>query len=160
MQLRPSIQKLICFNLVLVLLWVVAGSLTAQQKNPTVPNKQAVDSTQRDTVFKLRYPIPFLNGFPSALSTGHSPLYLKDPKNLTSTIDYDPDNNDYKFQQKLGNKNFGYPYFMTPAQYMKYDFTRSVKEYWKQRVGGEQFQTQQGLIPKLYIGGEAFDRIF
>lgn len=160
MQLRPSIQKLICFNLVLVLLWVLAGSLTAQQKNPTVPNKQAVDSTQRDTVFKLRYPIPFLNGFPSALSTGHSPLYLKDPKNLTSTIDYDPDNNDYKFQQKLGNKNFGDPYFMTPAQYMKYDFTRSVKEYWKQRVGGEQFQTQQGLIPKLYIGGEAFDRIF
>ncbi|MDD4645944.1 MAG: cell surface protein SprA, partial [Bacteroidales bacterium] len=64
------------------------------------------------------------------------------------------------FQQKLGKQNFGDPYFLTPEQYRKYDFNRSVKDYWKQRVGGEQFQTQQGLIPKLYIGGEAFDRIF
>jgi len=160
MQHRPSIQKLICHNLFLVFLLVLPGSLIAQQKNPTVPIKQAVDTTKRDTLFKLRYPIPLAIGFPSALWTRHSPLYLKDPKNLTSTIDYDPVLNDYKFQQKLGNQDLGYPYFLTPAQYQKYDFTRSVKEYWKQRVGGEQFQSQQGLVPKLYIGGEAFDRIF
>jgi cell surface protein SprA len=54
----------------------------------------------------------------------------------------------------------GDPFFLTPDQYRKYDFNRSVKDYWRQRVGGEQFQTQGGLIPKLYIGGEAFDRIF
>ncbi|MCX6223839.1 MAG: cell surface protein SprA, partial [Bacteroidia bacterium] len=160
MQPRPSIQTLICLKLVLILLLVLPGSLIAQQKNPTVPNKQAVDTTKLDTIFNLRYPIPPAKGFPSALSTRKSPLFLKDPKNITSTIDYDPDKNDYKFQQKLGDKNFGDPYFLTPEQYHKYDLNRSVKEYWKQRVGGEQFQMQQGLIPKLYIGGEAFDRIF
>ncbi|MFA6127617.1 MAG: cell surface protein SprA [Bacteroidales bacterium] len=160
MQHRPSIQKLICLNLMLVFMLAIPGWLTAQQKPPVIPARQAADTTKRDTLFKLRYPIPVSPGFPYSLTARQSPLFLKDPKNITNKIDYDPEKNDYMFQQKIGDQNFGDPYFLTPADYRKFDFNRSVKDYWKQRVGGEQFQTQQGLIPKLYIGGEAFDRIF
>lgn len=160
MQNRPSIQKLICLNLVLILFLVLPDNLVAQIKNPPVTGKQVADTTRRDTVFTLRYPIPLALGFPTTIQTVQSPLFLKDPKNITSTIEYDPLKNDYKFQQKLGDKDLGDPFYLSQSQYQKYDFNRSVKDYWKQRVGGEQFQTQQGLIPKLYIGGEAFDRIF
>ena len=159
MQYRPSIQKLIILIIAAILL-VLPGALSAQIKKPAAIKKQVADTTRRDTSSTMHYPVPRLFGNPFLSSTTQSPLYLKDPKNISSTIEFDPDKNDYKFQNKLGDKTFGDPYYLTPTQYQKYDLTKSVKDYWKQRVGGEQFQSQQGLIPKLYIGGEAFDRIF
>jgi cell surface protein SprA len=159
MQYRPSIQKLIILIGAVIFL-VLPGTLSAQIKKPAVAVKQAADTTKRDTTSTLRYPIPRTLNYPSLTPNVQSPLYLKDPKNMGSVIEFDPEKNDYKFQQKLGDKNFGDPYFLTQSQYQKYDLNRSVKDYWKQRVGGEQFSSQQGLIPKLYIGGEAFDRIF
>ena len=162
MQIRRSIQTLKSLNLFLILFLFLPGVLSAQQKKPVTPVKQAADTSRsrRDTLAGLRFPIPKNPQVFSTLPKTQSPLYLKDPKNLTSSFEYDPATTDYKYQQKLGTQTLGDPFFLTPSQYQKYDLTRSVKDYWKQRVGGEQFTTQQGLIPKLYIGGEAFDRIF
>jgi cell surface protein SprA len=160
MENRPSMHKLLCLNILLVLFLVLPGSLISQQTKTNLNPKQVSDSISRDSIFKLRYPIPLSKDYPSLTGTAKSPLYLKDPKNISSVIEYDPDKNDYKFQQKLGTQNLGDPFYLSPKEYQKYDFDRSVKDYWKSRVGGEQFQSQQGLIPKLYIGGEAFDRIF
>jgi hypothetical protein len=160
MQYRLSFSHLIPLTILLLFSVVLPDRVNAQQKNPVNNNKQQADSTQRDSLLNLHYPLPKFRQFPSNLSAAESPLFLKDPKNLSTIIEYDPEHNDYKFQEKLGGKNFGYPYYMSQKDYLKYDLNKSVKDYWKQRVGGEQFQSQGGLIPKLYIGGEAFDRIF
>ena len=44
--------------------------------------------------------------------------------------------------------------------YRQYDFQNSLDNYWYTRVRGESFESQSSLIPKLYVGGEAFDKIF
>ncbi|OFY50107.1 MAG: cell surface protein SprA [Bacteroidetes bacterium GWF2_49_14] len=135
--------------------------LNGQQRNVANQNQQAAQVATRDTSSTLRYPIPADKGFPWSLySRNQSPLYLKTPKNITSGVEFDTNLNEYKFQEKIGDKNLGDPFYLSSKDYRQYDFNKSIRDYWIQRVGGESFQSQQGLIPKLYIGGEAFDRIF
>jgi len=161
MQYKRSITKLISFSCLLAVLFMLPDGLRAQQNTAKKPMKQAADSTRRDTSSTIRFPIPLSKGFPNDLYIKqHSPLFLTDPKNLSTKIEYDPLQNDYKFVKKIGDTTLGDPYYLTSKEYVKYDLNKSVKDYWKQRISGEQFQSQQGLIPKLYIGGEAFDRIF
>lgn len=161
MQFRPSIKLLIFSTFFLIPGVFGTGSASGQQQNAAAQNRLAADTTKRDTTRGLRYPIPVDPGFPWSLSgTPKSPLYLKTPKNLTSVIEYDPVLNEYKFENRLGDKSLTDPYYLNQNQYRQYDFNSSIRDYWMQRVGGERFQSQQGLIPKLYIGGEAFDRIF
>lgn len=161
MQYRLSIKFLMISFLSLLSSVCGTDETWAQQRNPVTQNRLAADTTRRDTTLNLRYPVPVNPGFPWSLSgVPKSPLYLKDPKNLTSTVEYDADLNEYRFETKLGGKSLSDPYYLSPDQYRQYDFSQSIRDYWKQRVGGETFQSQQGLIPKLYIGGEAFDRIF
>jgi cell surface protein SprA len=49
---------------------------------------------------------------------------------------------------------------MSLEDYIDYDFSKSVSDYWKQRVKIQDFENQGSLIPQLTIGGEAFNRIF
>ncbi|OFX43275.1 MAG: cell surface protein SprA [Bacteroidetes bacterium GWA2_30_7] len=132
------------------------SNLKLQTSNISLPP----DSTIADTSKDLKYPINQEDGFPFSNSNKQSGLYLKDPKNIKSEVEYDPVTNEYIFKEKIGEKNYRNPNSMTLEEYRKYDFDEGVKNYWKQRAGSESGQYQSSIIPKLHIGGEVFDRIF
>ncbi|MDX1284250.1 MAG: cell surface protein SprA, partial [Draconibacterium sp.] len=49
---------------------------------------------------------------------------------------------------------------MSLDDYVDYDFEKSIKDYWRERTKLQDQDSKGGLIPKLTIGGEAFNRIF
>ncbi|NLJ81611.1 MAG: cell surface protein SprA, partial [Bacteroidales bacterium] len=90
-----------------------------------------------------------------------SPFYLKNPKNFSTKVEYDPATNEYTLQRKIGETNYGRPGSMTLEEYMNYDIQKAMREYWRQRSGvGTNAENQQGIIPQIRVPGEAFEHIF
>ncbi|MBO7522394.1 MAG: cell surface protein SprA, partial [Bacteroidales bacterium] len=99
--------------------------------------------------------------------TGHpweekkdSPFFLKNPSNIKSSVKYDAEKNEYILYQKVGPFDYRLPVYMSPEEYRKYEYTTSMREYWKSRVSGREESFRSNLIPQIEVGGQAFDKIF
>ncbi|MFH0894760.1 MAG: cell surface protein SprA, partial [Bacteroidota bacterium] len=121
------------------------------------PSFIAPPDTGRDTT---DLPYPFVNNNPLS-NQNNNPLFLSNPPNIKTEVEYDPATNSYSVVNKLGDSII---LDRQPAvgfdQYLNYDLDRQLQDYWKQRVSGEHMTQGKGLIPKINVGGEAFDRIF
>ncbi|NLB26104.1 MAG: cell surface protein SprA, partial [Bacteroidales bacterium] len=120
---------------------------------------QFQDTLRIDTTGKLPFP------FKDQPAFGHTPkdsvnIFLNKPDNINYEIEYDAETGQYIFYEKVGKLNYRLPQTMTLDNYIDYDFEKSVKEYWKQRSNLHYLEQRESLIPKLTIGGEAFNRIF
>ncbi len=113
-----------------------------------------VDSPEID----LPYPFKDDNGGPS--STNKGGLYLKNPGNVTSGFEYDPETGTYNYYEKIGDRYFKYPTYMDFDEYIKYDSKQSLQDYWKQKSSADDLNQTKGFRPQLVVKGEAFDRIF
>jgi cell surface protein SprA len=112
------------------------------------------DST-RKSVLKLKDD----TGIPWDLKQ-KAPLFLNVPSNIKSTVIYDTQKNEYIIYEKVGNLDYRTPVYMTPEEYRKYEYARSMREYWDSRISGTQAGFKSSLIPQIEIGGAAFDKIF
>ena len=119
-------------------------------------NAQVNDTTQ------LRYPIPQDDGNPYNQDSNKSGFYLNDPSNVTREIVYDPITNRYVFYNKIGDFMYRDPYTMSREQYIDYINDKSINDYWKERreTGSTSADAGNQLIPTIYVGGKAFDKIF
>ncbi len=125
----------------------------------TLSNYQLQDTVTIDTTGPLHFPF---QDQPAFGQTGQdsSKLYLNKPSNIRYEVEYDPVTGKYVFYEKIGDLNYRLPQTMSLEDYIDYDFEKSIQDYWKQRNRVQDMETQGGLIPKLTIGGEAFNRIF
>ena len=89
-----------------------------------------------------------------------SGLYLQNPPNINSSVEYDPITNRYYFMQKIGDQYYRTPNYMTFEEYMNYDLRNSLNNYWQQRSNATGNEKRNALLPALKVGGEIFDRIF
>jgi cell surface protein SprA len=92
----------------------------------------------------------------------NSKLYLEDPPNIKTDVQYDPKTGQYNIQQKLGDRNYRPATYMDPKEFQKSMFRRQTRDYWRSRVAADDLneKPRQGLIPPLKINSELFDRIF
>ncbi|MBO4402655.1 MAG: cell surface protein SprA, partial [Bacteroidales bacterium] len=89
------------------------------------------------------------------------PLQLKDPKNVTTSVLYDPVTNSYSFQRKIGNLNYGPSTQLSVDEYLHYDLDQALRSYWRKRAGVGQADTgKRGFLSQIRIPGEAFEDIF
>lgn len=120
----------------------------------------AQDVPVMDTTGTLPYPFkdqPAF-GYPKQDS---GKLYLSKPSNIKYEVEYDPVLGQYVLYEKVGKLNYRLPQSMSLDDYLEYDFEQSVKNYWRTRAQLEDMDNRQGgLLPKLTIGSEAFNRIF
>ncbi|HLG04492.1 MAG TPA: hypothetical protein VI731_12910, partial [Bacteroidia bacterium] len=94
--------------------------------------------------------------------TSDKPLELSKPKNIATTVTYNPDSNVYEVDQKLGSKlDYRPPSYMTFEEYVYYDMKKSIREYWRQREHAESQaqtgRTDKSIIPPIKIGGKMAD---
>jgi cell surface protein SprA len=109
---------------------------------------------------KLQYPFKDEPRYPFSNSGLTSPLYLKNPSNITQNIEYDPVTGKYVFSEKIGRLNYRPPSSMSLKEYMEYDRQNAVNNYWYQRSRGNKTPQQgQGGIPGIKMG-ESFDKVF
>ena len=140
------------FLLTLIALFTFkVNSANAQQNSDTT----RVDSSSVDLIF----PFKDFSGNPY-LDNQSSPLFLNDPKNVKKEIVYNPETNQYEFKSTVGDFNYRTPTVMDFNEFQKYQDKESVKGYWSERAGTTSESEGTRLIPKIHIGGEAFDKIF
>lgn len=89
-----------------------------------------------------------------------SPLFLRNPSNITTRVEYDGRNNQYIIYQKAGTLDYRRPVYMTPEEYRRYEFNQAMREYWDATLRGDATGFRSSLIPQIEVGGETFDRIF
>ncbi len=120
---------------------------------PLFPPDSAGDS------LALPFPIPQqqypFSGFPAT-----TPVHLENPSNVQQNVTYNPDNNTYEFQQKIGEQPIGPVNTMSFDEYLRYDSQRSLRNYWRSRSMASNIDQRHALIPQIRVGGEVFDRIF
>jgi cell surface protein SprA len=115
------------------------------------------DTGQKDT---LHY--PFKDRYTDPLNAHYTPngLYLNDPSNIKMDIEYNPDERQYDISERIGSQYFRNPSYLTFDEYVNHEYDQSTKSYWKQRANEESATQKKGFAPRLYVGGEAFNRIF
>lgn len=114
----------------------------------------ALDSPEID----LKY--PFGDGATTPGNPNTGGLYLNNPSNIQSGFEYDPETGTYNYYEKLGDKNFRPPTYMTFDEYLEYDSKKSLQDYWKQKTEADALDQTKGFKPTLNVKGKAFDRIF
>lgn len=113
------------------------------------------DSTEDDSLI-----YPFKDESNEGYDKERSPLYLKDPANVEKKFEYDPTTGEYKYFQKMGDRDFRNPNSMTLDEYLDYDMEKSNKDFWRQKSSAETLNESEGFRPQINVKGELFDRIF
>jgi cell surface protein SprA len=120
---------------------------------------QLPDSTVRDSI-DLKYPFNEDPMLPFSDAGKISPLFLKNPPNISSDIVYDPESNSYVFSEKVGKLNYRPSTYMTLDEYRQFELNEAKRYYWQERRLGESKDSRTSFIPSINIGGEAFDKVF
>jgi len=118
-----------------------------------------VDSTETDSN-NVKLLFPFDDKSNEGYEKDRSPLYMKDPSNIKKEFQYDPETGEYKYYQKLGDRDFRSPNTMSLEEYLKYDMAKSQKDFWNKKQEAQSLNETGGFRPQINIKGELFDRIF
>ena len=120
------------------------------------------DSTlTSDTTKKINLPYqPEEELFPYTGEENTNPMFLNPPANVTSDVEYDPESGQYILRHKMGDLDYRPPTYMTLEEYREYDLKNSVHDYWRERANASGAGGNDGIIPSIYIGGKAFDKVF
>ena len=116
------------------------------------PDTPAVDSSRQ-----LRYPIYDRTGTPG--ETVPSSVDLNDPSNIDRSVEYDPEEKRYYFNEKIGDDFLRNPNYLTMDEYLKYRAKEDEQSYWKRRLDALSLFNKKPQLPTMYKEG-LFDRIF
>ncbi|MFA9370916.1 MAG: cell surface protein SprA [Labilibaculum antarcticum] len=108
----------------------------------------------------LRYPFDDVNDNQEFGSQKQSPLYLKDPQNIITSIKYDPVSGNYILVTRIGDVDYRRPISMTAQEYKQYEAEKSLRDYWMERSRDDGSLGGDELVPDLKLGGQFVDKIF
>ncbi|HAQ17995.1 MAG TPA: hypothetical protein DCR40_02030, partial [Prolixibacteraceae bacterium] len=117
------------------------------------------DTVKIDTTGILPYKFKDEPEFAYPDKKDSSGLFLKRPSNIRTEIEYDPVTGEYNFVDKIGDFNYRLPKTMSKKEFQKYDFEQAIQNYWRTQTRIKGIEDKGGLIPRLTIGGETFNKI-
>ncbi len=124
---------------------------------------QTDDSTSTDG---LDLPFEFQDeSFSPSSNTQNGGLYLNNPSNIKSDVEYNHQTGKYEVKQTIGD---GLPFrpseSMSIKEYLDYDMAKSYKDFWNKRRQEEiEEKTEEkggGFRPEIDLNNEVIDRIF
>ena len=116
------------------------------------------DTTVSGDSTALRYPFNEENVMPGS-GQEHS-MYLKNPANLKTIVEYDPVTRQYYYSYKIGQTSYRIPTTLSFDEFQNQDLQTMINNYWKERSEAASMDNAQGLIPKIHIPGKVFETIF
>lgn len=122
----------------------------------------ANDKPLRDTVpgtDSLKYPIHDRYG-DRFTNPGRSSMDLKNPVNITDSIVYDPTTRQYFIIEKIGNKYYRKPTYLTFEEFMAIQARKAEIEYFKKRSNILSNLNRKNVRPKMNVYNNLFNRIF
>ncbi|MGM0532097.1 MAG: cell surface protein SprA, partial [Bacteroidota bacterium] len=121
---------------------------------------QTPDSLTPQDSIELPFKFEDEDAYPYMEDEEESPLFLRDPENVKSSYEYDPDSDEYILQKKIGEFDYRPPAHLNREQYWDIKFDQMLKNFWRQKASGVESTDDEGIIPELKLGGETFSRIF
>ncbi len=106
----------------------------------------------------LKFPFSYDATLPGEGKT--SPLYLKNPANIKTVVEYDPTTHQYYNLYKIGNETYRVPTTMSFSEYQDQDMQSLLQNYWQERSEAAGMDNSRGVIPKIHIPGKFFETIF
>ena len=64
-----------------------------------------------------------------------SSLDLRDPDNVTTSVEYQPETGTYIIRTKMGDTDITTPYMLTQEEYNQYVERQLMQKYWQQKIG-------------------------
>lgn len=103
-------------------------------------------------------------GDPYSNEEAERKVLLPLPDNIKTQAELDTAFRFFNIYEKVGEINYRNPSRMTFEEYSRYEYYRSLKDYWRSKsVSKEEIENntvgEKRLIPKIYVG-KAFGRIF
>ncbi len=90
-----------------------------------------------------------------------SPADLKDPSNINSNIEYDPNSGLYIFRTKVGDMDIATPFVLNESEYNEYSLQQSMNAYWASKNQGGGPDKDQLSLSNIHIGlSPTADKIF
>ena len=95
-----------------------------------------------------------------------NPLFLSNPSNVKTTIEYNPATDQYEYDQKIGDYSVAPPTTIDRKTYSEQEFDKTMRSYWRERTkseysdGGSSVANGGSLIPKIKVPSDAFERLF
>lgn len=123
--------------------------------------KLPVDSPITDDP-ELPFEFPDNSGKPPQLDP-KSKLYLDNPSNVKTEVEYNPKTGTYDIKQKIGDDiDYRPETYMNMKEYQDYMYKKSMRDYWRSRVAADDLNNKprKSMVPKLQVNSELFDRIF
>ncbi|MBL7916855.1 MAG: cell surface protein SprA, partial [Bacteroidia bacterium] len=92
----------------------------------------------------------------------NSKLYLQNPSNIKTEVEYNPKEKTYDVEQKIGDLDYRPDTYMNMKEYENYVYKKAIRDYWRSRVAADELneQPRKSMVPKLEVNSELFDRIF
>ncbi|MCX6298658.1 MAG: cell surface protein SprA [Bacteroidetes bacterium] len=116
----------------------------------------SVIAQQRDS---LRYPI--VDRRADAFSLGNkNPYALSDTSLIKQTIEFDPATKQYFIIEKIGNKLYRTPTYLSYEDFWRIQSKQAEKDYFKKRADALTLLNQKTKRPPMKVGPSFFDRIF
>jgi cell surface protein SprA len=124
-------------------------------------NVMPTDTPEVEEAPDLPYKFKDNNG-KQPLADPKSKLYLENPENVKTDVQYNPKTGNYDIKQKVGDMDYRPETYMNLKEYQDYMFKKSLRDYWRSRVAADDLneKPRKGMLPKLQVNSELFDRIF
>ncbi len=116
------------------------------------------DSLRKGDTATLRYPFGDETVLPG--SGKESPIYLKNPPNIKTTVEYDAETRQYYYVYKIGDRFYRVPTTLSFDEYQNQDLQSMINKYWEERSEAATMDNAKGIIPKIHIPGKVFETIF
>lgn len=166
MKTRKTLKYLICITTLLFgagMLTLNANYLTNSDFLPDIQLLEGQDIPDgKDTVPATRYPVSKTvpEVYEDFVKT--SPMDLRDPENVKTSVEYDTNTNTYIVRTRLGDKDLITPIRLTPEEYQDYSMKQSIRSYYRQK-NEEEFQKEADKkfnLADMQFGLGAAERIF
>jgi cell surface protein SprA len=105
-------------------------------------------------------PYPFTEETVIPGSGKENGIYLNNPSNLKSEIEYDPVTRQYYQTYKIGQTTYRVPTTLSFEEFQDQDMKSIINKYWKERSEAATMATSGGILPKIVIPGKVFETIF
>jgi len=113
-----------------------ASSDRVQNTDPVTPEAAADIVTETDSALWAPTQVRQLGAQNyGELTMPKSSLDLKDPDNVTTTVEYQPETGTYIIRTKVGDTEVTTPYMLTQEEYNQYAERQMMHTYWQQKIG-------------------------
>jgi len=149
-------------------LGIVTGMLSlVAATNATVSDERTTDfdllAFPVDTpgIDSLDLPYPLEDSYDPTPDGYDNGLYLNDPSNIETNIEYDPESGEYNINQGVGDGiDYRPPTYMSFDEYQEYNASQALRDYWREKAESQSENQRKPLIPTLNIKSKLFETIF